>query len=359
MANLKYSVGIDIGKEDFKACFVVIDDQQKVTVKSSGTFKNNKNGFEGFSTWIKKHHQGNIPCRFLMEATGIYYEQLAWFLYNKDYKISVILPNKAKKYIQGLGIKSKNDKIDAKGLAHMGAQQSLELWQPLSKNIYTLRALTRLHEDLTIEITSLKNRLEALDCSMFKLSEPKKSLQKLIDIMKKELKKIENEIQKTVKDDPLLNNKCAKITATKGVGLLTFAVIISETNGFTLFTSISQLTSYAGYDVVENQSGKKKGKTKISKRGNAHIRRILHMPAFNVVKYEPSFKTFFKRVYGNTNMKMKAYVAVQRRLLSVIYALWKKDVAFDSNYSEAGAADPLWGDSEGIKKSQALGALAH
>lgn len=165
MSNLKYAVGVDMAKEDFKACVSVIDDQQKVTVKSSGTFNNTHSGFKAFSTWMAKHVREAIPSPILMEATGIYYEQLAWYLYRNDYQVSVILPNKAKKYLQSLGLKSKNDKIDAKGLAQMCAQQSLPLWAPLSKGIYELRALTRLHEDLTVQVGSLKNQLHALECS--------------------------------------------------------------------------------------------------------------------------------------------------------------------------------------------------
>lgn len=139
-------------------------------------------------------------------------------------------------------------------------------------------------------------------------------------------------IEETVMGDALLKDKYEKITRIKGLALLSFAVVVAETNGFELFNSRSQLTSYAGYDVVENQSGGKRGKTRMSKKGNTHIRRILHMPAFNVVKYEPSFNVFFNRVLDNTNMKMKAYVAVQRRLLTLMYTLWKSNAAFDPNY---------------------------
>ena len=72
--------------------------------------------------------------------------------------------------------------------------------------------------------------------------------------------------------------------------MITIATVLAETNGFEMFSNHRQLTSYSGYDVVENQSGKRMGKTKISKKGNSHIRRILHMAALNVVAYgEPVF----------------------------------------------------------------------
>jgi len=103
--------------------------------------------------------------------------------------------------------------------------------------------------------------------------------------------------------------------------------------GFALIENQKQLVSYAGYDVVENQSGNRVGKSKISKKGNARIRRILHLPAFNVVRYEGAmFKIFFDRLINKGKKKMQAYVAIQKKLLVLMYTLWKKDIAYDHTY---------------------------
>ena len=151
---LKYSVGTDISKETFDACISVIDAQQKVTIKATRKFENNKTGFEQFDDWVKKNRKMSLPVFFTMEATGIYYERLALFLYYKGFDLSVVLPNKAKKYMQATGLKSKNDKIDSKGLARMGAEQKLENWMPYSTTIYQLRLLTRQSEDLQQQRTT-------------------------------------------------------------------------------------------------------------------------------------------------------------------------------------------------------------
>lgn len=99
--------------------------------------------------------------------------------------------------------------------------------------------------------------------------------------------------------------------------------------------------SYAGYDVIENQSGKHIGKTRISKKGNSHISRILHMPSLSVITYEQKpFADLFARVYESTAIKMKGYVAVQKKLLVMIYTLWKKDQVYDANYKSTPANEP-------------------
>lgn len=333
MTNLKYAIGIDVSKKDFKACFCSINTEQYVTIKSSGTFFNSLDGVKKFEQWIKKHSKEKLPLSIVMEATGVYYEKLAWYLYDKNFGVSVILPNKAKRYMQSLGLKSKNDKIDAEGLSRMAAHQALPQWQPLSKNIYLLRSMTRMHESLNKQRTIYKNRLHALEYSMYDMKGLMASTSKTIRVFEKEIKKLEKDIEKLINSDPLLKKKYENIKGIKGIGIRTFAVIVAETNGFELFENQQQLVCYAGYDVVENQSGNRVGKTKISKKGNPHIRRALHMPALITVKNnEPVFVKLYERIYDRTKVKMKAYVAIQRKLLCLIYSIWKKDQKFDTEF---------------------------
>jgi hypothetical protein len=142
-------------------------------------------------------------------------------------------------------------------------------------------------------------------------------------------------LSESVEHNEVLKQKVEFLCSIKGVGELTAATIIAETNGFALFENQKQLESYAGYDVIENQSGEHVGKTKISKRGNSHIRRILYMPALNVVTYQVKpFIDLYERVYPKTNLKMKGYVAVQRKLLVMLYTLYKKNEKFDPEYRQ-------------------------
>jgi transposase len=100
-------------------------------VKSSKKISNTKKGFEQLEDWVLKHQKEFIPVVICMEATGIYHENCAYYLHEKGFAVSIILPNKAKKYLECLGLKSKNDSIDAKGLSQMGAEQCLDIWEPM------------------------------------------------------------------------------------------------------------------------------------------------------------------------------------------------------------------------------------
>ena len=333
---IKYSLGIDMSMKIFHACLSVIDSNLQVKVIASRKFNNSVAGFQELYSWIQKHYKNKeVPLQIVMEATGVYYEQCAMYLFKKGLTVSIVLPNKSKKYLQATGLRSKNDKIDAKGLSRMGAEQKLEAWQPMDEFFYSLRALTRHHESLQHLKTNIHNQLHADNAGMYANKMVGKQLNKLLETIDKQIDDIQKSIEEYISSNPTIEQKVKGIVKIKGVGLLTVATLLAETNGFLLFKRVSQLVSYSGYDVIENQSGKHKGKTRISKQGNRHIRRILHMPAFNVIRYKVSpFVQLFNRNLPKHNEKMKSYVAVQKKILVIVYSLWKTDQEFNENYQK-------------------------
>ncbi|SFT56262.1 Transposase [Algoriphagus locisalis] len=331
---IKYSVGLDISSKSIYGCLSSIDSGQKVTVKSTQTFPNTTSGFKSMDGWIRKHRKvENIPVVICMEATGNYHESCALCLFEKGYSVSVILPTKAKNYLRSLGNKSKNDSIDAKGLARMGAEQCLRVWSPFGRFFYELRSLTRHHQSLQEQKTVVKNQLHALKSGMYSSKAVEKQLESMIKLIDKQLEQLEIAIKNLLQTEKEVWEKVCNICMIKGVGVLTTAILLAETNGFELFENSKQLVSYSGYDVIENQSGKHNGKTKISKKGNSRIRRAMFMPAFQAVTYQVKpFCNLFDRTFEKHGLKMKSYVAVQKKILTTIYALWKNNTPFEDDY---------------------------
>jgi transposase len=200
--------------------------------------------------------------------------------------------------MRSLGIKSKDDKIDAKGLAVMAAQQTLKLWVPLSDQIYKLRQLTRFYQQLQDTRTTLRNQLQTMAYARIENDTVTLGLKKIIAEVEAQIKQATSAIEEALRKDPALWAKVEAINSIKGLGLISIATVIAETDGFALFENQAQLVSYSGYDVVKNQSGKKQGNTQISKKGNSRIRRILFMPAFSVVRHNVRpFSDLYDRVY--------------------------------------------------------------
>lgn len=331
----KYSVGLDVSAKEIHCCISFIDAMQNVTVKATRKVSNTAKGFSELDTWMSRHHkQKDSPLVVCMEATGIYFENCALFLHKAGYTVSVILPNKAKKYLQASGLKSKNDRTDARGLAQMGAEKRLDSWSPMGEFFYQLRQLTRHHEDLQVMKSMAGNRLHAATKGMYTNKKVVSQLKKQITLIDKQIADSVTAMEELVNSDETVKNRVADICRLKGVGLLTVATVLAETNGFALFGNARQLASFAGYDIVENQSGNRMGKTRISKKGNSHIRRAMYMPALVTVMYKVKpFADLYDRTLAKHNIKMKSYVAVQKKLLTIIYAIWKKNEPFDESYT--------------------------
>jgi transposase len=169
---------------------------------------------------------------------------------------------------------------------------------------------------------------------MYPCCEVVEQLKASLALFREQTQKVKEAIEEKIASDAEVSRKVGGITEKlKGVAVLTVATVLAETGAFAFFSNRRQLCSYAGYDVVRDQSGKREGKTKISKKGNAHLRRCLYFPALNVVSNHMScFEHKYQRIYERSRIKMKAYTAIQKDLLLLIFTLWKKDRAYDPDY---------------------------
>lgn len=329
-----YSLGTDVSKDKFNACLQSYKLGEQVhSVIARKEFANSQSGFTACMKWARSHTSGQAPqMRVTMEATGIYYEPLALFI-EENYPqihLAVVLPSKSKKYIQSRGLRSKTDKIDAYGLALMGAERKLDPWSGIDPFWRELRAMTRTRAKLMDQRTALRNQLHALAHGGMEAPRPKQALQAAIEALTEEIDQLTSCIYTKLRSRKQLAGPVACLKTIPGVGRLTIASVLAETNGFQDFESISQLISFSGYDVVICQSGQWKGKSTISKQGSSYIRRAMYMPASTVVRSgDGPLWEFYQRLLGKHNAKMKAHVAVQKKLLRYMYVLWNKQEAFD------------------------------
>lgn len=330
MEIIKQSIGIDVSKDQLEVIFK--EKTSKGTrIKGSTKFDNNAEGFKKMLYWCYKREVGDNIV-YILEATGVYHEEILYYLYEAGKKVSVELPQRIKYFAKSLGIKTKNDKIDSGVIADYGMQRELRLWKAPSKSFREIRALSREHTALKQLKTQAHNRLHAIKHSHDKNPRSIERYEKQVEFYLEQLAEIEKEIPALVKSDTKLKEKIERITTIKGVGLMTVVNVLSETDGFFLFKSIKQLVSYSGLDIVENQSGKYSGKTKISKRGNSRIRTALYMPAMNAIQFNDNLKVFNDRIMETHTFKKQGIVAVMRKLLILIYTLWKKNEVYNPNY---------------------------
>ncbi|MBY5960301.1 IS110 family transposase [Membranicola marinus] len=202
----KLIIGLDIAKDDFKACIQSQMPDGEIKIKGSRTFKNTSVGYAELVEWtemrIKTYHDFIL---FVMEATGVYYEDLAYYLYENDHHISVLLPNKVKHFTKSLNIVSKTDKIDARIIAQIGIERKLKCWKPMCPQYKELKALNRKRLSLDKEKKRAKNQLHAMNHA-HKTSESVIGVtKKQIEFYQHQIQVLEEQVEAVIKSNPELD----------------------------------------------------------------------------------------------------------------------------------------------------------
>jgi transposase len=330
---VKQVAGIDVAQKELVVCLGRMHDDWTPELYASKTFANTARGFESFVEWVKKLTEVSVPVRFVMEATGVYHESLAYYLDEQEIEVSIVLPNKISNYARSLEVKTVTDKTASEAIALFGLERKIDRWSRPNGLFKKLRQLTRERGQLIDERTVLKNQLHAEQTEAEPYTKSIVRIKKRITLLDSQEKEILKELRDLIKTDKELQQLVILICTLCGVGLLTAATVLGETNGFELIRNKRQLTSYGGLDVKEKQSGTSvKGKPRISKKGNKYLRKAMYLPALAAIRHDERFKAIFIRLVAKHGIKMKAVVAIQRKLLEMIYTIYKTGKPYDKNY---------------------------
>ena len=335
---VKQVVATDVAQKELVVCLGRMYDDWIPELYANKTFANTEKGFAALILWVNKLMDESIPVRYVMEATGVYHEAFAYFLDGKGVEVSIVVPNKISNYVRTLEVKTVTDKTASEAIARFGLERNLDRWKRPEEIFRKLKQKSREYDQLVAERTLVKNQLHAEQTEAYPAKESIARMRTRITLLNKQVRQIKEEMNGLVKQDKAVSSSVERITTIPGVGILTAVSVLAETNGFELIRNKRQLTSYAGLDVKEKLSGTSvKGKPRISKKGNRYLRKAMYMPALTAIRYEGRFKTLFTRLVSKHGIKMKAAVAVQRKLLEMIYTLYKTDAVFDKNYLKEGA----------------------
>jgi transposase len=124
------------------------------------------------------------------------------------------------------------------------------------------------------------------------------------------------------------------ILSIKGIGHVTAAGLIGEVGNFNKFNTISEIMKLAGLDLFEISSGQFKGQRRISKRGRPMMRKLLFFAAINMVKSTGIMHKKYKQMLDRGMLKMKALIAITRKILGIIFAIVRNNTVYIENYTK-------------------------
>lgn len=148
-----------------------------------------------------------------------------------------------------------------------------------------------------------------------------------LELIEKQLSQIELAMEKELHN----TGYAAQLLGIKGIGVVTAASFLGETGDPLRFQNARQIANYAGYNLVEDSSGKSKSGTCISKRGRKQLRSLLYQMAFTMVGQNAEMKELYRYLTNRRNNPLKkkqALVVVAKKIVTVIYALMKKQETY-------------------------------
>jgi len=320
------TLGIDISKKDFHAVLL----QGNSAAKKS--FPNSSKGFEQLDAWLRNRQAGKVSA--CMEATGAYWRALATHLYDAGHHVAVVNPRRIKAFAESELLRSKTDAVDAALIARFALAHRPKAWKPWPPEVVELQGLSRHLEFLKKSRVQLVNRVQTpgLPRSVVKSSK------RIIVELETQIAELERAIKDHIDRHPGLKVKRDLLTSIPGIAQTTAAGILSEMPAIAEFSGTQAVAAYAGLSPRIHESGSSvRGKRRLSKIGNARLRKLLYMPAIVAQKYNPTLKAFAARLEAAGKVPMVIIGALMRKLLILAYGVLKSGKPYDPAFVPANA----------------------
>lgn len=320
-------VGIDVSKATLAVCYQVADKPQHLEVSNSKA---------GFQQLIRRC---GVACCYVMEATGVYYLSLAYYLVEHGAQVAVLNPLVVRRFIQMHLGKGKSDRKDAQWLLRYGQQQPLPAWQAEAPVLVECRQMEQVMEQFIRQRTMVSNSLQGLQHQPVVSAVARKRLQQTLKLLDQQIKALEAELlalleQQYAREMPLL-------CSIPGIGRKTAAQLLLFAKGFTQVQNYRQLVAKAGLCPREYSSGTSvRGKTRITRMGGGLIRSKLFMCSFAAKQSNAACKALYDRLVAKGKNGKVALVAVCNKLLKQACAIIQSGTPYQAEFSSKFALNP-------------------
>ena len=316
-------LGIDIAKKKFDIALLI---NNKISHK---VYTNNQNGFSMLSKFLAGKNIDKVHA--CLEATGTYGEALATYLHQQGHSVSVVNPTRIKGFAQSNLCRNKTDKVDAKTIANFCAALKPEIWQPTPDHIKTLQLLVKRYDQLLDMKQQEANRLSSLSDNEAAITP---MIKETISYLETQISAITAKIDDFINNNTDLKNKKILLKSIPGVGKITIHKVLAFIGQPEMFGSVKKIVAFLGLNPKLCQSGSSiNRKTRISKTGNADLRKAFYFPAIVAMRYNLVIKAFCARLASNGKAKMLIIGAAMRKLIHIIYGVLKSNKPFDPSFT--------------------------
>lgn len=301
-------VGIDVSKNSLSVCAW---DQARGEVRGRWEFPNSPIGIAKLLAQLPADEP------WALEPTGRYSEPVARAGLARGRRVLLAPPRAAKQFLASLHPRAKTDPLDAKGLACYAACVSLkpftfkvEAMEKLSQLLAARKAISRSLAGFRQQQAALPQAAEPLAAACAALAP--------------QLKELDRQIARLAGQDPATK----RLQAIPGVGPVSAASLLVRLQS-TQFASYDQFVAYIGLDLRVIDSGAHRGKRKLSRHGDAELRRLLYLCAQASLRAKDSpFAMQYERERAKGLASTQALCAVARKMAKVAWALVRSEADY-------------------------------
>lgn len=301
--NSKVYVGIDVSKK-----------QLDIFIHPNNKYLNFKNDSVDIRKVVKK--LALFPdALIVMESTGGYEKKLAIACAKEELSVAVVNPRQVRDFAKAMGKLAKTDKIDAQVIALFAAKIEPKPNVSFDENLLLLNEHAARRRQILGMIVMEKNRIDKAS------KQQKKSIQRIIKALEKELETIDKENQKLIDKTPELAKKKEILMSAKGIAEITATALLANLPEIGSLNR-KQIAALAGLAPFNRDSGTLKGKRTIW-GGRTNVRKALYMPTLGAIKFNPKIRAFYLALCQSGKTKMTALIACMRKLLTILNAMVK------------------------------------
>lgn len=273
----------------------------------------------GIKRWL-----GEIAPQALiaMESTGRYHGLLAHLASQAGLKVYVLNARDVFFYARALGTRAKTDGVDATVIARYLAEHHAQLhpWCPASAVQQHLQELLTRRAQVVMHRSALRQVFTGVEAQRLKLA----ALQEAFDAL---LQSMDEQVQALIASDEQMAQGCERLRTITGIGPQTSALLATLLSRID-FANADALVAYSGLDPRPNDSGTKRGRRRLSKKGPPLLRRQMFLAGF-AASHSKALKPLYLSIRARGFASTEAFVILGRKLLRVAFAVWKANEVFD------------------------------
>lgn len=318
-------LGIDISKATFDVALYRVRAGRSVGEPHVRQFENTPHGFEALAHWLKDCHVRRVHAA--LEATGRYGDALALWLHTHGHIVSVLNPAVTHAFAQMQLQRNKTDRLDAQLIGEYALRHSPEPWTPPTPETLEIQALLKHLADLQETLQQAHNRLEAIIPSDTTIA----FVQQHIDFLEAQIAQLKTALRTCITAEPALHADYKLLISIPGIGALTAMRLLAL--NLLRFDDAAAAVAFAGLNPAIRRSGTSLcGRSQLSKRGHADIRRDLYMPALTAITHNPIVRDFAASLRARGKHNMVIIGAAMRKLLRLAYGVLKSGQPFDPEW---------------------------